>query len=124
MALYTTNPQETINVGESAASRMPTVEPLEPLDGDVNVAPRTSISLSLSAGALTLPTVRVNGVIVYANAAPRLGWKAQTTYLGENGVLVLTPPVGFAYRSVVNVNVTFEPEAGVEDDGDDIFFPS
>jgi hypothetical protein len=123
MALYTTNPQETINVGEAAASRIPTVASTEPLNGAVNVAPGASISLNLTSGQLTLPVVSVNGTIVYANANPRRGWKAQALYLGESGRLILTPPVGFVYRSVVTVAVTFEPEAGTEDDTDDDFIP-
>ena len=117
MALYTTNPQETVSIGETAASRIPTTELVEPVDGAVNVDPRAPITLTFAAGELTLPAVRVNGVIVYKGASPRLGWLAQSRALGEFMTLTLTPPVGFAYRSTVVVNVTFEPEAGINDDG-------
>lgn len=116
MALYTTNPQETINVAEAAASRVPTVELTGPVDGATNVSPRAPINLFFGAGELTLPIVTVNGVIVYRGTAPRLGWHAQSRASGEGLSLILTPPVGFSYRSVVIVEVDFEPEAGVNDD--------
>lgn len=117
MTLYTTNPQETVSVAETVASRIPTTELVEPVDGAVDVDPRTSIVLAFSAGALTLPIVTVNGIVVYRSASPCFGWHARSRTSGESAILVLTPPVGFAYRSTVVVNIAFEPEAGTDDDG-------
>lgn len=116
MALFTTNPQETITVVESAASRIPLAEC--DLHGQVDVSANTDITLSLSEGALTLPIVTVNGVIVFQRNQPQHGWTVKSrAALGEFIILILSPPVGFAYKSTVTVTVDFEPEAGLNDDG-------
>jgi hypothetical protein len=117
MALYTTNPVETVTISEVVASRIPTAALSGPEDGATDVDAATSIVINLGQGQLTLPIVTVNGVIVFRGDAARLGWVALRRAVGEALTLTLKPPGGFAYGSTVAVDVTFEPEAGVNDDG-------
>ncbi len=117
MTLYTTNPTEDLFMYESAASRLPTAEMVEPVHGSVDVLPDSSISINLEQGALTLPVVRVNGVAVFEDNEPKLGWRSVSRALGEFRILVLTPPSGFRYGATYTVTVDLVPEAGVNDDG-------
>jgi hypothetical protein len=117
MALYTTNPTEELYMYESAASRIPTADMVEPVHGAVNVTPDASISIDLEQGALTLPVVRVNGAVVFEDNEPKLGWRAASRALGEFRILVLTPPSGFRYGTTYTVTVDLVPEAGANDDG-------
>lgn len=117
MALYTTNPTEDLFMYESAASRIPTAEMIEPVHGAINVGPDASISIDLNQGALTLPVVRVNGAVVFEDNEPKLGWRSVSRALGEFRILVLTPPSGFRYGTTYTVTIDLVPEAGVNDDG-------
>jgi hypothetical protein len=117
MTLYTTNPTEDLYMYETAASRIPTAEMIEPVHGAVNVAPDASIYIDLNQGALTLPVVRVNGAVVFEDNEPKLGWRSVSRALGEFRILVLTPPSGFRYGTTYTVTVDLVPEAGVNDDG-------
>lgn len=117
MALYTTNPSEGFAMTESAASRIPTAELVEPVHGAVNVAPDASISINLNQGELTIPVVQVNGVVIFEDNEPKRGWRSVSRALGEFRILVLTPPSGFRYGTTYTVTVDLVPEAGINDDG-------
>ena len=109
MALFTTNPQETLVIAENAATRIPQASCA--LNGTVNVITDTDIVLYLTQNSLTLPVVTVNGVVVFQSNKPQHGWVVKSRVsAGDSLTLTLAPPVGFAYKSTVTVSVVFEPK--------------